>query len=686
MARVPVYQRQLSTAPISAPRIQPDIADTSGLTQGLNDATRAATQIALEERAKADTAALMSADQQLAEWKQQALFGTDGVYTRKGGQALDITGQTLPAFDQKVSELEEGLRTPAQRERWSIIKRNQREALSNELAKYEFGQREQYYDEVAEGQRQTAIQNAKLYAGEPGQVAYNLSKLQAVEGAEAQRKGLPAELAEQQRLASTSRLHTAVVDQLASRDPSQARTYFLENSLGMTGDDQLKVRTMLQPLVDRQVGTQAGVSAIGSSDAPSDRIFSSIIQAESAGRQFDAKGMPLTSQAGAVGVAQVMPATAPEAAKLAGLPWDQERFHHDADYNRALGQAYFTKQLNDFGSPLLAVAAYNAGPGKVQEWIKQYGDPRKGEISEAVFLDKIPYQETRDYVTNVLGQAARQHEPSFGEIAQAIDGRTDLTLTQKQYALSAAKDRLEWMKAEQKQRDDQNLEHAWSVVLQGQSYAAVPSQVWTALPAKARKDLMEYRPVTTSDPEVYYRARDLVVDGSEVNLLGMRGKLSDTDFKELTRLQQDRRQRGAEATAAIGTTDEMFKDALRTAGIDPNAKAGKQDAKKVASARRYVDTQIQALEQAAGKKATREQVQQVIDNAFIEGKVPGSGFLGFFSTTRHNFDRAPGEALNVTDIGQVPRLEKQQIVAALQRAGRKATDAEILRLFNEANQ
>lgn len=150
MARVPVYQRQLSTAPISAPRIQPDIADTSGLTQGLNDATRAATQIALEERAKADTAALMSADQQLAEWKQQALFGTDGVYTRKGGQALDITGQTLPAFDQKVSELEEGLRTPAQRERWSIIKRNQREALSNELAKYEFGQREQYYDEVAD--------------------------------------------------------------------------------------------------------------------------------------------------------------------------------------------------------------------------------------------------------------------------------------------------------------------------------------------------------------------------------------------------------------------------------------------------------------------------------------------------------------------------------------------------------
>ncbi|NMZ64691.1 hypothetical protein HBN99_10175 [Pseudomonas oryzihabitans] len=158
----------------------------------------------------------MSADQQLAEWKQQTLFGTDGVYTRKGGQALDITGQTLPAFDQKVSELEEGLRTPAQRERWSIIKRNQREALSNELAKYEFGQREQYYDEVAEGQRQTAIQNAKLYAGDPGQVAYNLSKLQAVEGAEAQRKGLPAELAEQQRLASTSRLHTAVVDQLAT--------------------------------------------------------------------------------------------------------------------------------------------------------------------------------------------------------------------------------------------------------------------------------------------------------------------------------------------------------------------------------------------------------------------------------------------------------------------------------------
>ena len=54
---------------------------------------------------------------------------------------------------------------------------------------------------------------------------------------------------------------------------------------------------------------------------------------------------------------------------------------------------------------------------------------------------------------------------------------------------------------------------------------------------------MEYKPGRPTDQEVYYRARDLIVGGEELNLLGMRGKLSDTDFQELTKLQQDRREK-----------------------------------------------------------------------------------------------------------------------------------------------
>jgi hypothetical protein len=71
----------------------------------------------------------------------------------------------------------------------------------------------------------------------------------------------------------------------------------------------------------------------------------------------------LTSPKGAIGPAQVMPGTAPYAAKLAGLPFDEHRYRTDAAYNEALGRAYYAEQLRTFGDPAMAAAAYNAGPG-----------------------------------------------------------------------------------------------------------------------------------------------------------------------------------------------------------------------------------------------------------------------------------------------------------------------------------
>jgi len=88
---------------------------------------------------------------------------------------------------------------------------------------------------------------------------------------------------------------------------------------------------------------------------------------ESGGKQFDPEtGQPLTSPKGAIGVAQVMPKTAPEAARLAGVEFDEQRYRNDPDYNRTLGQAYLREQYRTFGDPALALAAYNAGPGNVR--------------------------------------------------------------------------------------------------------------------------------------------------------------------------------------------------------------------------------------------------------------------------------------------------------------------------------
>lgn len=703
MPRVPTYDtpqvQQQVTRPVELRGVAPD---ATSIAQGVQSFQRGAEILANKSREQADTASIMDADRKLTEWQQNIMFNSQGgVYTRKGGSALNITNETLDQFEDAQSKIGETLTSSQQRARYAQIVASRRNSLSGELNKYEFAQREQHYDDTAEGQRKSAIQGAALYANDPQQLAYYQAKMNIVEGSEAQRKGLPAELAEQKRLEANTRLNAAVIEQLAARNPMKAREYFTSNAINMTADAQIKAAEMLKPLIDRQVGVSVGAKAVEAAGSQDNRLFASILQAESGGKQFDRDGQPMTSSRGAIGAAQIMPSTGPEAAKLAGVEWDENRFRNDQDYNRQLGLAYFQKLTNEFKSPALAVAAYNAGPGMINDWINgtnttgknesklKLGDPRTGEISQAEFLDKIPFKETRDYTQKVLGKALQAQEPNFGQVAQAIDARDDLTVDQKAIALKAAKDRIDWQAEQRKQQNAQNLESAWDVVLQGNSWDKIPASTWAALPAEGRKQIMDYKPGRPTDQEVYYRARDAIVTGSELNLLGIRGKLSDTDFQELTKLQQDRREKGAEVTSSIGSNDYIFKEALRVAGIDPNAKAGKADAKSVAAARRYVDTQIRALEQDQGKKATPDQVQKVVDRAFIQGDVEGSGNwwnLGQWTSKRRTFERKEGEQVVVRDIKQIPAEEHQQIVAALKRHGRVPNDADILKLFNEANQ
>jgi len=129
---------------------------------------------------------------------------------------------------------------------------------------------------------------------------------------------------------------------------------------------------------------------------PRDFYRTNILKQESGHRQFDQNGKPLTSSAGAVGIGQILPSTGPEAAKLAGLPWDENRFYNDANYNAALGEAYFLHQFNTFGSIDKAAAAYNAGPGALSSAID------RATAMGGSYLDYLP-AETQKYVLATTG-------------------------------------------------------------------------------------------------------------------------------------------------------------------------------------------------------------------------------------------------------------------------------------------
>ncbi len=154
---------------------------------------------------------------------------------------------------------------------------------------------------------------------------------------------------------------------------------------------------LVQPRMEQPSPAVGGPSISLGTPGAGGNTFSRMIQAESRCKQFDRNGRPLTSSAGAIGIAQVMPGTAPEAAKLAGLPFDDNRYRNDPEYNLALGKAYYEKQLRDFGGDeKLAAAAYNAGPGAVRSALKKGG--ANG------WINHVPL-ETRKYVRTVFGGA-----------------------------------------------------------------------------------------------------------------------------------------------------------------------------------------------------------------------------------------------------------------------------------------
>ena len=126
-------------------------------------------------------------------------------------------------------------------------------------------------------------------------------------------------------------------------------------------------------------------------------LLLAITRTESA---FDQDAM---SGVGARGLMQLMPGTAALISKQLQLPYSVDRLTSDGLYNLTLGRAYVEKMLDDFGGSYpLAIAAYNAGPGRIREWLQEYGDPRGKQVDMVDWIEAIPFTETRLYVQRVL--------------------------------------------------------------------------------------------------------------------------------------------------------------------------------------------------------------------------------------------------------------------------------------------
>jgi peptidoglycan lytic transglycosylase len=119
-------------------------------------------------------------------------------------------------------------------------------------------------------------------------------------------------------------------------------------------------------------------------------------------RQESAFNRDARSSAGAMGLMQLLPGTGRLMARRNDIPYAGTGTLLDADRNIQLGTSYLRQMMDRFdGNPVLATAAYNAGPQRVEHWL-----PEGGSKEAVIWIAAIPYTETRNYVQRVFAYAA----------------------------------------------------------------------------------------------------------------------------------------------------------------------------------------------------------------------------------------------------------------------------------------
>jgi len=145
-------------------------------------------------------------------------------------------------------------------------------------------------------------------------------------------------------------------------------------------------------------------------------IVYSVARTESQFNQRD------TSLAKAVGLMQVTPEAGRDTAKRFNVRYDLKRLVNDPVYNTQMGAAELAALLQEYrGSYIMSFAGYNAGRGRVQQWVARYGDPRAAEIDAVDWVERIPFSETRNYVQRVM-ENLQVYRVRLGESTQAAFG------------------------------------------------------------------------------------------------------------------------------------------------------------------------------------------------------------------------------------------------------------------------
>lgn len=715
MPRVPTYD-SFQAAPNTLPQTQlaayqmPDTAGKQAQEMGraMTAGGQRIGQVALDMQQQANQ---LRVDDALNKAKETALkltYDKDAGFTNlKGINALErpdgkpLAEEYADKLKEQIQQIGGTLGNDAQRQVFSMRSNDIITAMRGNAIQHEAQEFKTYALSTSEGIQSTALREIGLNWKNPDTVNSAVERIRAETYRQAQLLGKSAEWQEAQARKLTSNGHkVALMSALEQNDPMYADAYLKKYSGQMDADDILAVRGHITKEVDARLAVGAAGEVMRQMQprivtSEAERAFNIAVGTESNGKQFAKDGTPLTSPKGAIGIAQVMPDTAPEAAKLAGLPWDENRYKTDATYNKALGMAYFQQQLQTNGGDLAkSYAAYNAGPGRLAEAIKKA--EKSAKLAKAdpslvvhTWLDFMP-EETRNYVAKNMkaydagqGQGTR---PTFQEIDDQLRADPRLASNPSRYKIArdeAARQFEEQTKAI-KQREEEAVATAMRGVIEnGGRYSDLPVSIRAALPPKEVDNLIGFAQKISKgdDTTSLYLYNSLTANPdklarmSDNEFFALRRELSETDFKHFS---NERAKRTGAAPGANGPGDlnsqaikQSLDERLRMLGTDPTPKDdGGKDAARIGGIRKFVNDYFMSAQRETGKKFTDAEVAAHIDNLFAKNAT----FRGWFSTSS-------GPMLGMK-AGDIPSTEKAAIEAAFKRQGNdNPSDAQVLDIY-----
>lgn len=706
MPRVPsldTFQTSLAAGPtgrVSAP--QGPTADGMAARQGaqmgqaLEQAGQVAGRIALDIQQEANRVRVIDAVTQAKERLFDLQYGEQGLTRAKGVEALQRpSGKLLAdeydeAFEAHVGGIEQGLGNDAQRQAFREQAGQMRVQLRGDAMRHTAQEFKTYqsatYDAAANAaKRQIALNYRDL--ADDGLVSQGVQTVTAAVKEKARLLGMPQTWADEQVIQEVSGAHRLAIKTALENDEIELASGYLNKHKGaMTADDQLTVRSVLDKEMRTRVAVQVGggvVAELAPKLQPSDmdRLVGITMQTESNGRRYGKDGQLLTSPKGARGEMQVMPGTQRDPGFGVTPAKDdspEELARVGRDYLRAMVKRYD-------GDPAKAWAAYNAGPGALDEALMRAKASRAEGASWLTFMPN----ETQAYVAKNM----KMLDEGFGApaaptlmdvqaaVRQRLGDKADPLVVKA--AVQHATQQWEVARKAVDERSDNLVAEAQRMLLaNGGRFQDLPSSVRSALPPGKVDDLMTFGGKiargenVATDWSLYYRLASDTELLARTNLGALRDRLAPAEFKQLTGQQTDL-SKGDDKRTPLVNAKGVLDQLMRENGIDPSPKDNdKTGAQKVGTLMSEYQARISAREAQLGKKLGDKELREEAAALFKPVKV--AGFLGFSSET-------PAGLVKPEDAVRVPDADRKQIEAALRRAGRPVTDAAVETLYRARN-